>query len=224
MALQDNLIAYYDLENTTDASGNGNTLTNTGSVAFSAAKIDNGAVFDGSNKRLGVTSNNLSFDYNGDYTWAWWININVHTGYGWDHWTTTGAGRRPIFARGSGSVWDMYCGGFSGVNIISTTLSTSTWYFFVLVKTGSNWELFRDNTSIGTATSGSASYSGNQFAIGAAADSFGGNGNNTIDGFGLWNKAMDSTERSQLWNSGNGLRYSDFPGGASPRGGILLDW
>jgi hypothetical protein len=38
MALVDNLVAYYDLENTTDASGNGNTLTNTGSVAFSAAK------------------------------------------------------------------------------------------------------------------------------------------------------------------------------------------
>lgn len=61
-------VAQYDLEDLTDSSGNGLTLTNNGSVTFGPAKFSNGAEFDGTAKRLSrATVPALEF---GDKDWS----------------------------------------------------------------------------------------------------------------------------------------------------------
>ena len=71
MAVPSSTKAWWELENVND-SHNSNTLTNSGSLSFSAAKVSNGVVGDGSN------SLNLSVTSGGDFTIGtndWWMNL-----------------------------------------------------------------------------------------------------------------------------------------------------
>ena len=72
MALTNNLLAFYKLDNTTDSSGNGNTLTNNGNVSFASGKIGNAAVFDGTNN-LQVTN---PISEGAEYSLAGWVNFS----------------------------------------------------------------------------------------------------------------------------------------------------
>lgn len=56
LASHPNLKAYYRLQDVNDSSGNGNTLTNTGSVTFEAAKFGNGASGFSGTKYLHISS------------------------------------------------------------------------------------------------------------------------------------------------------------------------
>src|SRR6478736_10076054 len=71
-----NLIAYYKAENANDSKGS-NTLTNNNTVAFSAAKFNNG--FDGgsanTNKSMSI-ANALSFS-GGAYSITLWVKLNT---------------------------------------------------------------------------------------------------------------------------------------------------
>lgn len=221
MSLTANVQAFYNLDessgNAADATSNGRTLTNTGTTGYSAAKINNGAVFDTTNKRLGRTTDNFNFNWSNDYSWSFWFKPTTNAGYLLDHWTTTGANRRLIMAHASAGVYELYCGGFSAGNIIQTTaLSTGTWYNFIIVKTGSSWEMFQNNSSRGTATSGSSAYVDNLVSIGAAGDSFGANSNGQFDMLAFWSEAIDSTDRSTLYNAGAGAQWPFGGGGATP--------
>lgn len=222
MSLTANVQAFYNLDessgNAADATSNGRTLTNTGTTPYSAALINNGPVFNRTdNKRLGKTSDNFGFNWSNDYSWSIWCKPTTNTnGYIFDHWTTTGANRRVILAGAASNIYELYCGGFSAGNIIATTaLTTGVWYNFIIVKTGSSWEMFQDNVSRGTATSGTASYIDNAVSIGAGVDSFGANMNGQFDMFGLWSEAINSTDRSTLYNAGAGAQWP-FGGGATP--------
>jgi len=219
MALVDNLVAYYKLDessgNATDATGNGNTLTNTGTTPYTAAKINNGADFNRTNnRRLGISSN-LSFSWSGDYSWSFWVNMNsfVNSEYLLDHVTTTGSSRRAIFYTNADAKFRIFASGNEAIS--SATYSTGTWYHIVGVKSGSDWTLYVNNTSVATTTSSTVSYTANALSLGCAYDGFGANANATIDEVGFWNKALSADERTLLYNSGNGLSYDDFGGGST---------
>jgi hypothetical protein len=202
------LQAYYKLDessgNASDSSGNGFTLTNTGSTTYGTGKINNGAQFDGSNRRL-ASGSNLNFNWSNDYSWSFWVNYNANNTYLLDHVTTSGSSRRAIVYIDNGNKFRIFASGNEAVS--ASTFTTSTWYHVVSVKSGSNWTLYVNNTSEATTTSFTISYTANDMSIGAAYDGFGVNANATIDEVGFWNKALTTTEISTLYNSGAGLSY-----------------
>lgn len=215
MALTDNLVSYFDLEANGNDSHGSNNLTASGTVAYVSALDGNGLDCDAVADRLSHQTSNMSLDWSGDYTWQFWAfkpTGAAFSGYMADHVTTTGANRRVLF------IWDttggnnltIYCGGFGGTNtFVAGGLTTNTWYHFVLVKTGTSFELFVNNVSQGTKTAGTATYSVNKYAIGGSVDPNAG-GTCRFDMCGVWNRALTSAERTELYNSGNGLNYSEL--------------
>ncbi len=86
MALTDNLVAYWKLDeasgNAADATGNGFTLTNTNTVGFAAALINNGADYGtaNTNKYLRL-SNDLGIT-GGDITISTWVKMRTEIATG----------------------------------------------------------------------------------------------------------------------------------------------
>lgn len=173
---------YYHLENTSDSSGNGRTLTNSGSVPFNAAKFRNGANFGttGSTKVLSLTSNPLSANQVTNLTMTCWIKLNA----------TLNVAAKSIITiapttGASGSLYQMYYvitsgvlsfGGFNNTtgtssNVsASATLSSSVWYNVIVVKTGLKLDLYINGifkaTNTGTGTETGTATIANNLAIG----------------------------------------------------------
>ena len=205
MALLTSLEAYWKLDESSgdaaDSSGNGHTLTNVGSITYEAGKINNGARNNSGSKRLSATINGLTLASNN--TWAFWYKPNAHNGYLMDHFTQSGS-RRAIFYNDGNGI-RLFA---SGNEIDGGAMTLGTEYFVVAVKTGSSWELFVDNVSKGTTTTGAVSYSNTSaFSLLSPADSFVAQPNAVIDEFGYWTQALDATDRSDLFNGGAGLSH-----------------
>lgn len=213
MALIDSMVAYYDIEDATDSHSTLD-LTTVGTFSYSAALNGNGAAFNTVDDRL-TYAGNMSLDWTADYSWSWFTYKPTGTtwnNYHMDHNTTTNGNRRVLFTWGTNSCI-IYTGGFTGGNTMTVgSLSLDTWYHWVLVKTGSNWELFKNDVSVATSTSGTSTYTNNKFAIGGSIDPDAGS-ICTIDMVGLWNKALSSAEITELYNSGAGMSYADITGG-----------
>lgn len=206
--LVNNLVSFWKLNETSgdaaDSKGP-HTLTNTGTTPYSTGLIGNGAYFNRvTNRRLGVTTNNLGFDWTKDFSWSFWIKTNSFTNQAYvvDHITQLGAQRRFILYNNPATT--QYRLFASGNELASSNLSTGVWNHFSVIKTGSNWEYFVNNVSQGTITSGAVSYALDQFCFGCASDAFTVNGDVSMDAFGMWNRALTSTEVSNLYNAGVG--------------------
>ena len=210
MALTTGLQAYWKLDessgNAADSSGNGNTLTNTGSTTYVSALINNGASFDTTNKRLS-SSTNVNFDWNGDYSWSLWVNVNSFstTGYFLDHVTSIGASRRAIIYYDTSGKFRVFASGNEAFG--ASGFSSGAWHHIVVTKSSVNWLIYVDNVLQNSTTSNSISYTGDTVCIGAPYDTFGANANAKIDEIGTWNRALNTTEIAQLYNGGAGLSY-----------------
>jgi hypothetical protein len=168
--------------NDANSSTGSNNFTNTGSTPFGSAKIGNGAQFNRTNnRRIGVTSNNLNLSWSNSYTWSFWINVNsfANTAYLFDHISNSGAQRRLIiYNNGGASAFRFF---WSGNEIASSTVSTSTWYKITAVKDGTTMRQYIDSTALSTTTLSTINYNSNQACLGAAVDGFTVNANATID-------------------------------------------
>jgi hypothetical protein len=211
--LTTSLFAYYKLDessgNASDSSGNGYTLTNNGTVTYTTGKINNGALFDNTIGKNLDYNGNLGFAGGGTRTYACWVNVSSFsaTGYILDNTTTTAgsgsANKRFILYSENDSKIHMY----AGTNeVLTSALSTGTWYFVVVTQNGTTWELFLNGTSQGTTSMGSATISDNSFRIGES-HAGGGAGKSTTDEVGIWGRVLTSSEITSLYNSGTGLSY-----------------
>ena len=217
MALTTNLQAYYKLDessgNATDSSGNGYTGTNT-SVTYSAGKINNGALFNGSSAFLDM---GVFVQLTGDYTLSVWIKPT----------TIPGAGVYPmLLARRTepatnGDYNILMNGDISGKfnyslrdsaawkGLTSTTIPTAgNWYHVVITKLGTLATMYvngvseaTDNTFPVTPVSATPN-----FFLGKATS-----GGNFLDAMedevGVWSRALSSAEVTELYNGGAGLQY-----------------
>lgn len=98
----------------------------------------------------------------------------------------------------------------------STTLNTGTWYHIVATFDQSTGE---QKVYLNATTPTSVNYTGGAITFNKAA--IGGDWNlpsttefpngcwydGLVDELGIWNRILDSTEVSELWNNGNGLTY-----------------
>ena len=221
MAIIDNLVSYWKMDeasgNALDAHGS-NTLTDTNTVTSGTGKISGGRQFTAANtERFELTSNADVSKSDEDFTFACWVKFDSL------------AAARAIISKYLSSglreymldyavfnanrfTWGVSSTGSNYTTVVANnfgTASTGTWYH-VVVWHDSVSNLIGISVNDGTPNTTSTSagvFAGVQvFKIGAWAVA-----NAPMDGIidevGLWDRVLTSTERTDLYNSGNGLAY-----------------
>lgn len=212
-SLLNGLVSYYKLDEASgaviDSVGSYN-LTNNGSARGVAGKINNAFDFESSeNDFLIFPSGSLPGSYfDDDFTINMWINVESKLANSYFFW----AGTRDIniFINYIGDLYfQLYDGTPNGVFMDSANYSTGTWHMLTAVRDKSlgmklylNGDLKMENSFTGNANSGgqSESYMGDRHGPEVNYDGL-------MDEPGFWNRALSSTEISELYNSGNGLTY-----------------
>lgn len=217
-SLLTDLVAYWKLDETSgnraDSGPNGLSLTDSGSVGYTTGKQGNAAVFDGTAKYLGRTSDAYTQTGDIDFTLAGWFRAaNTNEGM-----LVT---RDLYLAREYNLQWGL-APGWATFSVWDATdarrmahvtgLTHSTWYYVVA------WHDAAENTvnlqiNNGTVASTSmvnaAKAAGTcEFRVGARAYvASEGYFNGTIDEVGFWKRVLTADERTALYNSGNGVTY-----------------
>jgi hypothetical protein len=194
--LSSGLQAFYRLSDTSDSSGNGNTLTNNGGVTFSSGKIGNAANLQG-NQTLEAQIASIVTGSSGSY--SCWINRN-------------GIEEFPLCvvkAFGTSVYADSYTGGRLAFYLPSTgnepsrSLASNVWVHAVLSHDSTIGEvkIYVDGQLFHTENTGDA-FQDSSFVLGAGD---GQNGKGLVDAVGIWNRALTLGEVSSLYNSGAGI-------------------
>lgn len=229
MALTDNLVSYWKLDETSgtrsDSHGS-NNLTDNNTVTYTASgKINNAGTFTAANSEyLSITdASQTGLDITTDLTISAWMYItsaptsgNEYTlvsklsgsssSYGLRYFNNGGTLQLAAF---------MYDSSAPTTNINynkNVTLSTSTWNHIVYTfkSSTSTAEFYVNGSSIGTVTDASANDINNstaKFTIGAAFEGANRFMNGNLDEIGIWSRVITSGEVTSLYNSGSGFAY-----------------
>lgn len=215
-----NLAAYWKLDDLTDASGNGNTLTNNNTATFNTGKVGN-AVYtvQASSQSLSIASN--SFVQTGDVSWtiSAWIYAQAAGGVmAWVSKTGDSAGQGEYAAYYTSSTDNklhaqVYTPTDVGRTVDSTgTITTGTWYLVIVWHdaTADTINMSRDNgtaDSVGT-TGALQSASNAAFRIGRnGTTGFEFHWDGRIDEVGIWKRVLTAGERTRLYNTASGCTY-----------------
>jgi hypothetical protein len=209
MSLVTNIVSYWKFDessgNASDATGNGNTATNSG-VSYSTGKINNGADFEASGSNSMTVADSTSVRVVNGWSLAGWVKLeSAHNGY--------------IFnARYGENGWGIGCNtdrkitvfAGSGVfeNTIGTTvLSLDTWYHVAVYFNGSTTKLYINGTLDSTLNNNNITNPNTALYLGRKATSADDYYDGMIDELGVWSRELTSTEVGELYNSGAGLQY-----------------
>ena len=246
MAIYDNLISYWELEESsgTRADSHGsNHLTDNNTVAQATGKVGEAADLETSNSEyLSIVPGADLQVGDVDFTCCGWINIEAVG-------TTSGRFIVGQWANaGPSDDTDSWYVNFrdhpSDGDDFSSSISTDggtlvgfddggghgagTWFFLVLWfdSTANTWNLQVDNGTITSAATGAnaPSTTNTPFTLGAHAGP-GSYFDGLLDQWGFWKKVLSSAEKTFLYNSGNGRSYADLgvPSGVkSPSGGVAI--
>jgi len=208
------LQAYYRLEDVTD-SKNDYDLTNTGSVAFNAAKFNNGGDLGASNssKYLSVASN-LGIAGNGDLTISLWLKLQTEIASGiqyfwlWGSTTTDNRYMGLIYDYNGGTRQLKADNGGAQVGAFNATLGTSTTHHIVVTKdeTGNSIHIWLNGVDSGNGVVGTAEGGVNKLDLGKN-NGGGGYTSGIFDDVAVFNRVLTDTEIGNLyngtWPSGN---------------------
>lgn len=222
MALTDNLVSYWELEDATDSHGS-NDLTESGSPSYVSGKLGNCVDLESSSSQyLSITDASQSgLDLTGDHTISAWLSFETAPTSAqqaiinkWHGGTSSYIYRFDNNGSGVSRLEAFYDDGTSTENLninFSSEPTLNTFYHFVITydASASQVELFINNSSQGTATGTLTSIRDGTapFGLGAnpstPSDYFDGK----IDEVGIWSRILTTSEISDLYNSGNGLGY-----------------
>lgn len=231
MALTDNLVSWYNLEDATDQHAS-NNLSDIGTPTYTTGKVNNALTLDGSTdglKRAAFFNPGTS-----DFTVAFWAKIaNAST---WrfclGQTLTDGTDEWEFRAQQTTGVMNFHYEDSLTAGSISifgaTNICDNAWHFIVGLRSGTAVQLYVDDM---TTTDGSATDStpytisnSKEFTMGAAGFSapyiFWLSGQ--MDSVGLWTRALSQAERETLYNSGSGVAYSDLTGGGGGGGPTIF--
>ena len=212
MALTDKCIAYYKCDTGSwstlfDSVGNNHLSIN--GATWTTGKIGNWLSFDWVNNYVGSDDSIVSPIFSLSF-WA--------KGWGW--WAILGDSWRPVNCFTGFIVFDDFSIYIStsgeGCWIEKTTLESNYtptgWYeHIVLTRDGPTWRLYINGSLQNSANLPFNNGNNDRFTIGAAWNSWSGNyerySNTDIDEVWIWNRALTSTEVSELYNSWDGLQY-----------------
>jgi len=214
-------VAYYSLDETTgdvvDATGNGNTGTNNGATRGVTGKIENAFDFEANNAEY-VELNSSALNMNlEEFSWNIWVNL--------DDWENSenqmiamvldnSAGSYlNILNDGSGLSTTQRIGAGDSFNqFTKSTTGVSGWHMITLTYSLSgNFTFYWDGSLEETNFSYDYSLTDqfDELHVGKHPAQTQKYINGTIDEFGIWNRALTSSEVSELYNSGYGLAYGE---------------
>ena len=229
MALIDNIIAYWK---TDESSGNaasevgGFTLTNNGTTAYSAGKINNAADFGASNTTKSLTSaNTIGLDMSINFTQNCWVNITTAPGVSvaetWFLWSNnTTANKKGSFGTqyyNNAGTFQLYINRADSTANDQTganqTLNVGTWYMLTITWNGTNNFIYLNGSGTPLITNASTR-TGTDTTSGYTEGVQVGNDTTNVrwlsglvDECGVWSRVLTSTEITELYNSGAGLSY-----------------
>ena len=222
VALIDNLVSYwsFDSDASDDHGSNDGSVSGASNVA---GKVSNSYNFDGFNDYITV-SDDSSLDFaTSDISISFWMNWDVqenryiiikqpdeYNNLGWGFRMT--AAYKPAFEIDDGTDHFDIQG--------ATALSTGTWHHVVVVidrDNASNCKMYVDGsddtgTTNGTITDvGDISNTDDVYIARDAKENFV-YYDGQLDEIGIWDKVLSSSEVTELYNSGDGIGYSDIAG------------
>ena len=153
-----------------------------------------------------------AFDLTTDFTYAFWMKMD----------SPMTAGSPTIFDKGANSMttWLWKAGtpaysfvhSKSGVADIQYTLNLAldgVWSYFSVTKSGTTYTTYINGSSVNSTVYATAlGATTSNFTIGRLADNAASMYKGDIDEFGVWSRALNSTEISDLYNSGSGYNPS----------------
>jgi len=199
--LLNKLVGYWDFETNTElVSGVMNLTPDDGQVTFQTSSLNGKAgLFDAAHNMLfDNTASGTNWEFPVNTTLSFWINYT--------------SGYTCINKRNAGTGW-FGAGGFGTLSGFGGSLDSSVtaniWEHVVLMRNDTHVSVWRNGLIKDYEVSSVATQSvevalGNGARIGEA------DGQGEFDEFALWNKTLTSSEVSELYNSGDGLFYSDF--------------
>ena len=207
--LSSGLQAFYRLSDLTDASGNGNTLTNVGGVTFSSGKIGDCAIFNANGAGGKHLATPVSGGPGSGLTVSMWAKANstsvagsliqsvTSDQNGWFMGIDAGT-QRLYYLAGSG--------GWSAGDQFGSPLNDNTWYHIVKRADASGVKIYINGSEAGswannTWTSAPIELGHFAYHNGSRDESW----NGSIDAVGIWNRALTLGEVSSLYNSGAGI-------------------
>lgn len=223
--LTDNLVSYYKLdESSGDAADSvgSNTLTNTGTTTYGAAKINNGA--DGGSTNTGKylkVANNMSID-GGACSFSVWVKIATAPSSGnvmgiiGQYNPSNSIANRIYYWNDSGTYKVYFNRLITGISnngpAVTYTLTVGSWYLLTYTYDGVNVTGYINGVSAGSAGGGSGSGSDSNYHDGVVlmamnSTSYGSYLSGMIDEAGVWSRALNSDEVSKLYNSNRALAY-----------------
>lgn len=225
MALTDNLVAYWKLDessgNAADSAGGSYTLTNNNTITYTTGKINNGATLTRASSMY-FSSTNAIFNINNSFSISMWVKLVSSPssnffglmskkysagGLSWafSYGDVGGTKRLKMYTEGAGGA-DSY--------ITPTALNTGQWYHLVAVKNGTtSINFYIDGVKfLATGTIYNTTSGLNSFEVGHgnldASDYWDG----MIDEVCIYDKVLSDTEVSILYNNNSGFQY-DFSSG-----------
>lgn len=208
-ALSDtNLVAWYDFNSgtttLTDLAGGNNNGTNTATSIYPIGKIGNAYYYNGAAQTL-LTNTGFS---TGTFTLATWIKTSAND-------------NDQFYVHGTRAV-DGFSLEFESLDpaheirgIVRNTnkytaipADTNNWRFIVMDYNGSGASILIDNTNYFSWTVSGAIAITNPYIGSEGGTSY---YTGLADEMSLWNRILTPTEKTELWNSGNGLAYPFAP-------------
>jgi hypothetical protein len=211
MALTDNLVGYWKLDDSGDDEISTNDLTLTNG-SYVTGKINNGADFTGASNSYATFTTKLSTVWDSAYTITMWVNAATLD-------TTNGnvllwpgdRNQQHIINNIEKKLEITTYDGTAASTVGTTVFSTGTWYFIAFQRIsgteGKVWVNGADDTSTTKAMRNPAGTLTQDFRLASRQDATAANFDGIIDEVGIWSRALSSTEISTLYNSGNGLAY-----------------
>jgi len=223
MALKDNLLAYYKLDETSSTtvydSFGLNHGTNSGATINQSGKLGTAYSFDGINNEINIPHSS-DFDVGNSWTISLWANAN-------DWYTNqTGSGNSfLLFGKEYGSnkipfaigkdvdtsrlFTGYYDGNWRRVQLTSNP-TTSSWVNLVGVRDSSSVSFYLNGTESVSNTFNTNSANNSEIVLIGQRWANDGFFDGKIDEIGIWGRALTSGEITQLYNGGDGLSYDNF--------------
>ncbi|MBP6858642.1 MAG: fibronectin type III domain-containing protein [Candidatus Pacebacteria bacterium] len=195
--LPSGLVAHLTFDNSSlsDASGNGNSGTWTGSSAFSSGKIGNGsASFDGSNY---VKIPNQVYSTSGGSV-AFWFKKSAN-GVLTGSWGGSGTQRAPTLSVNSNGKLGWEFGG-SFPNVTAKTIDSDKWYHVVMTYTSAGAvKVYVDGGEVASSNASKPDDFLNEVHIGHYGNFGSSFGKALVDDFRIYNKKLSDTEVENLY-------------------------
>lgn len=210
------LKAYYKLEDTSDSSGSGYTLTNNNTATFNTGKVSNAGYVVGASNQYFSRATNSDLEMGGDRSFAGWVYLASTTAEMNAIAKDSASGReyRLIYNAGSTSLkWNVFDSGGSESSVDSSFYPTTGTWYFVFVSYNTTSRVAGISVNDGTIQSSGAlgsnpTVSSTEFDLGRRAyGGYEGYWDGRLDEWGVWNRILTSTEVTCLYQSGSGTTY-----------------